>query len=71
MDEDRTRWPAIAAVTVGVLGGILILAFVYSVKGHEGSEAKLRDAKDIIAQCHETIKEIEAGLEALREPVST
>ncbi len=71
MDEDRTSWPVIAAVTVGVLGGILTLAFVYSVRGHEGPGAKLRDAKEIIAQCHETIKEIEAGLEVLREPVST
>lgn len=70
MDEDRTNWPLIVGVTAGILGAVLVATLLYSTRESEGPAAKLRDAKEIIARCHETIKEIEATLGTLRRSAS-
>lgn len=66
MDEKRTTWPMIVGITAGVLGALAAVTIMYAVKEEE-PEVRIRDAKDIIAQCHDQIREIEARLNILRE----
>lgn len=66
MDEKQTSWPLIVGITAGVLGALAAAAIIYAVKEEE-PEMKLRCAQDIIAQCHDQIREIEAGLVRLKE----
>ena len=68
MDNDRTTWPLVVGITAGVLGALAAVAIIYSVRSAEEPEAQLRNAADIIAQCHDQIKEIEASLEGLGQP---
>ena len=68
MSEDRSSLPLIIGVTAGLLGALFAVSFFYSTRSQEEPETVIRDAKEIIAQCHETIKEIESSLEALRQP---
>ncbi len=69
MDEHRTSWPLIIGITAGVVGALAAAAIIYAVKEEE-PELQLRDAKEIIAQCHNQIKEIEASLQRLRQPAA-
>jgi hypothetical protein len=69
VDEKRTSWPLIVGITAGVVGALAAAAIIYSVK-EEQPEMQLRDAQDIIAQCHDQIREIEAGLQRLRQPAA-
>ena len=69
MDQGRTSWPIVVGITAGIIGGLIVGVYLYSARAHEAPEVKLRDAKEVIAQCHERIKEIEAGLEALKQPL--
>ena len=69
MNEDSKSWPIIVGIAVGVLGGVIAGLYVYSVRTEEDPDTKLRDATEIIAQCNQKIKEIEAGLQALRQPL--
>jgi len=68
MDDERTGWPLIVGVTAGVLGALAAVIIIYSVRSEVEPEAVLRNAAEVIAQCHDQIKEIEASLELLREP---
>lgn len=68
MSEDRSSLPLVIGVTAGLLGALFAVTFFYSTRNREEPEIAIRDAKQIIAQCHETIREIESGLEALRQP---
>lgn len=68
MDDNRTSWPLIVGVTAGVLGALAAVIIIYSVRSEVEPEADLRNAAEVIAQCHDQIKEIEASLELLREP---
>lgn len=68
MDEDRKNWPVIIGVTAGIVGGIIAGLYIYSARQDDEPDNKLRDAQEIIAQCHERIKELETGLKTLREP---
>jgi len=69
VEEDRQNWPIIMGITAGIVGGIVAALYLYSVTNiHGRAETKLLDAKDIIARCHENIKQIEDTLETLRRP---
>lgn len=68
MSEDRSSLPLIIGVTAGLLGALFAVTYFYSTRAQEEPETMIRDAKEIIAQCHETIREIESSLEALRQP---
>lgn len=68
MDNDRTTWPLVVGITAGVLGALAAVAIIYSARSAEQPEIQLRDAADIIAQCRDQIKEIEASLEGLGQP---
>ena len=68
MSEDRSSLPLIIGVTAGLLGALFAVTFFYSTRAQGEPETVIRDAKEIIAQCHETIREIESSLEALRQP---
>ena len=68
MSEDRSSLPLIIGVTAGLLGALLVVTYLYTARPEHEPEAAIRDAKDIIAQCHDTIREIESSLEALRQP---
>ena len=68
MSENRTSVPLIIGVTAGILGALFAVSFFYTLRTNQEPETVIRDAKEIIAQCHETIKEIESSLEALRQP---
>lgn len=70
MADNRKNWPMIVAITAGLVGGIVAAVYVYGQMSGQESEAKLRDAAEIIEQCHRKIREIEDGLHKLREPVS-
>lgn len=69
MNGDRRNWPIIIGVAAGVVSGIFAGVYFYTIKTQHDPETKLRDAADIIAQCHEKIKEIENGLETLKKPL--
>ncbi|HUV03582.1 MAG TPA: hypothetical protein VMX94_00575 [Armatimonadota bacterium] len=71
MEEDRNNWPVIMGITAGVVGGIVAALFLYSVTSscHRGQE-ELLDAQDIIARCHENIRQIEDALDALKRPTA-
>ena len=69
MDENRTSWPLIVGITAGVVGALAAAAIIYAIREEE-PEMKLRDAQDIIAQCHDQIRVIEAGLQRLRQPAA-
>lgn len=66
MDGDRKSWPLIAGIAAGVLTGIAVGAYLYTLRHVCIPDAKLHDATDIIAQCREKLKEIEIGLESLK-----
>ncbi len=66
MEDNRTSWPLIVGITAGVLGALAAAAIIYALREEE-PEMKLRDAKDIIAQCQDQIREIESGIQRLRE----
>lgn len=68
MTEDRSSLPLIIGVTAGLLGALLAVTLLYPARNQQEPEIVIRDAREIIAQCHETIKEIESSLEALRQP---
>ena len=70
MDEDRTSWPLIIGITAGIMGGIIVGIYLHAVHTHEESGMKIRDAAEIIAQCNEKIKEIEAGIKTLKQPAA-
>ena len=66
MDGDRRNWPVIVGVAAGVLTGMVAGIYFYSSRSDCIPNTKLHDAADIIAQCREKIKEIEVGLESLK-----
>ena len=66
-DEQRTSWPLIVGITAGVLGALAAVVIIYSVQREEEPQAQLRDATQVIEQCRDQIKEIEASLELLKE----
>lgn len=66
MNQERSSWPIIVGITAGVVGSVVAGYFLYSTKTRRDQDGQLRDASEIIAQCHQKIKEIEAGLNALR-----
>lgn len=68
MDEQKGSWPLIIGVTAGLIGAVVAVSLINAARSGDQPEVKLRDARDIIAQCHETIKEIEASLTSLKEP---
>lgn len=70
MADNHKNWPMIVAVAAGLVGGIVAAVYVYGQITAQGPEVKLRDAAEIIEQCHQKIREIEDGLQRLREPVS-
>lgn len=70
MQEDRTSWPLIVGVTAGVVAGVIAGIYLYATKD-DGESTRLRDAKEIIAQCHAKIKEIEDSLQTLKEPTAS
>ena len=70
MDGDRKNWPLIIGVSAGVMTGLVAGFYLYSSRYHHEPNEKLRDATDIIAQCHAKIREIENGLESLKKPLS-
>lgn len=70
MKEDRGAWPLVMGITAGVVGGIIAGLYLYYMKSEDGADTKLRDAREIISQCHDKIKEIEATIDALRQPVA-
>ncbi|MHB1000248.1 MAG: hypothetical protein ACYC27_13490 [Armatimonadota bacterium] len=70
MHGDRKNWPIIIGVTAGVMTGLVAGFYLYSSRSHHEPDEKLRDATDIIAQCHEKIREIENNLETLKKPLS-
>ena len=70
MDEDKTSWPLIVGITAGLIGGIIAGVYLYSVKDQDEPNTNLRDARDIIAQCNEQIKDLEERLSSLRQPLS-
>ena len=68
MSEDRSNLPLIIGITAGLLGALFAVTVFYSTRAQQEPETVIHDAKEIIAQCHETIREIESSLEALRQP---
>lgn len=70
MDGDRKSWPIIVGITAGIIGGVVAGVMIYNMKESRDPDMKLRDAQDLISQCHDKIKEIEAGLKVLREPLT-
>jgi hypothetical protein len=66
VEDNRTSWPIIVGITAGVIGALAAAAIIYAVREEE-PETKLRDAKDIIAQCQDQIRDIEAGIQRLRQ----
>jgi hypothetical protein len=68
MEQGKTSWPIVVGVTAGIVGGIIAGVYLYHLRSDDGTETKLRDAKEIIAQCHEKIREIEGTLGALKQP---
>jgi len=71
VDEDKKNWPIIVGITAGIVSGVVAGLYLYSTRVQENPDVELRDAKEIIAQCHEKIKEIETNLETLRQPSAT
>ena len=69
MCQDRTSCPLVVGIGAGVLIGIAAAVYVYTTR-HDTHEARLRDAKDIIEQCHRQIEEIEKNLAILKNPVA-
>jgi hypothetical protein len=70
VDEDKTSWPLIVGITAGLIGGIIAGVYLYSVKDQDEPNTNLRDARDIIAQCNEQIKDLEERLSSLHQPLS-
>lgn len=68
MAQERTNWPLIVGITAGVIGGVCAALYLYTTTDRDAPE-QLRDATDIIAQCHEKIKEIRDSLDALKHPI--
>lgn len=71
MDQEKTSWSLIVGITAGVVGGIIAGVYLYTMHSQDGSDLKIRDAKDIISHCQDKIKEIEAGIEALKQPITS
>lgn len=69
MSDKKTSWPLVVGLTAGIVGALAATAVIYAIKQEE-PDAQIRDAKDIIAQCHDQIKEIEESLQRLREPAA-
>jgi hypothetical protein len=67
VDEEKSSWPIIIAISAGIVGGLIAAALVYSAR-QNAPEEKMYDARTIIDQCHRKIKEIESGLESLKQP---
>ena len=68
MSQDRSSWPLTVGITAGIVGGAIAVGYLYATRSHQEPEARLRDAKEIMAHCHETIREIESRLDQLRTP---
>lgn len=66
-DKSSNSWPLVVGITAGVIGGIVAGVYLYSMHGNEQSSLKLPDAKELISQCQNKIKEIESGIEALKQ----
>ena len=69
MSDDSKGWAIVLGITAGVVGGLVAGIYLYNTHIQKDPESKLRDAKEIIAECHAKIKEIEAGLQAMRQPL--
>jgi len=69
VEEDRKNWPIIMGITAGIVGGIVAALYLYAATAAHGrAKTGLLDAKDLVARCHENIKEIEEALDTLRRP---
>jgi hypothetical protein len=64
MATEKSNWPLILGITLGVIGSVALGAFMYSSQPREESAVRLRDAEELIAECRAKIKEIEGGLQS-------
>jgi len=60
------RLATVLGVTAGVVGGLVVGLYLFTRTRREPVHP-VRDAQDIIAQCHAKIREIESGLGVLLE----
>jgi len=67
--EENAKWPAVLGITAGVVGGLVLGLYLY-MRAQEDSEHPIRDAQDVIAKCYEKIREIESGINSLRQPAT-
>jgi hypothetical protein len=73
VDQDRNNWPIIVGLTAGIVSVAVAGIVWHTIRANKETDdhkSKLRDAQDLIAQCHQKIKEIETGLESLRHPLT-
>jgi hypothetical protein len=68
VNEDRTNWPIVIGIMAGVAGGIVAAIVLRSIRSSDDSG--IRNAQDLIDRCRENIREIEAGLQQIRQPIS-
>jgi sensor c-di-GMP phosphodiesterase-like protein len=59
----------IMAITAGVVGGIVAAIYIYNRTAEHEPTTKLRDAAEIIEQCHQKIREIENNIQQLKQPL--
>ena len=59
MDCDKKSMPLVAVVTAGIIGGAVAGVYIYSARTGRYAKTKIRDAEEIIDQCHKQLKKIE------------
>lgn len=70
MGKKKQNWTALVGLSAGLAGGVIATVVYLSIRAHQESGIRLRDAEDIMLQCREKIQEIESGLQTLREPLN-
>jgi hypothetical protein len=61
LDSEKKIWPTVVLLTAVVVGGSILYMHFNSKDDNDSVSTKLRNAEEIIDQCHKQLKEIEVN----------